>query len=553
MNLQTAKIVNPPSKNCWSQAYINGNLLLVIKIEEETEPSLKAREIISCFHETYASFGEGILEKLEFSLQKIQGEFKGIKLDIIVGVIWGDVLYLGILNKGKAVLLRNGSLATILEGKEGLVTASGFLKRGDAFILGTEKFFETVLEETLKTNLERKNPEEIVEVLAPIIHREGENGGVGAIIAKKEKRKGKLKQFLKPRKKKIETKEQRMMMSVAVVLAILLFISIGLGWQKRRKEKEKQKFNKIWEEITYKYEQGKELVEINPILARKLLSESLNLTKENQDYKQIKELEKEIEKELGKAVREYELSELPLFLDLGLIKNGLKGISLDFWGEEMIVLGEDGTVVKIDLNRKTEIEGKVEGGKLISHWGEKVFVLGEKIIEIGSQIEIEKEWGEIVGFETFAGNLYLLDQAEDEVWKYPVIEDGFGTRRSWFGPGVKPDLSRAVDFTIDGDVWILLADGKILKFTSGVPKAFSIAGLDREFNNPTVLYTNEDCQKLYLLDKGNKRIVVLDKSGEYDSQYIGGGIENVLDIVVSESDKKILLLGREKIYEIEIR
>ncbi len=464
MNLQTAKIISPPSKNCWSQAYINGELLLVIKIEKETEPSLKAREIVSCFHETYASIGVGMLKKLELSLRKVQEEVRDLQLEIIAGRVWENVLYLGILNKGRVALLRNGNLATILKEKEGLVTASGFLKKGDVFILETERFFKIIPEETLKINLEKKDPEEIVEVLTPIIHAGGENGGIGAIIGKEERKplasnlgrekkkikirriKEALKKLFKPRREKVETKEQRMMISVAVILAILLFISVGLGWQKRRKDKEKQKFNKIWEEITYKYEEGKGLVGINPILARKLLSESLGLAKENQDYKQIKELEKEIEKELEKAIKEYELSELPLFLDLNLIKKDLKGIDFDFWREEMVVLGEDGTVVKIDLNRKTETKGKVEGGKLISLWGERVFVLGEKIIEVGNQTEIEEEWTEIVGFEIFAGNLYLLDRGEGEVWKYPVIESGFGTKRSWFGSDVNLDLSSAVDF-----------------------------------------------------------------------------------------------------------
>jgi len=583
MNLQTAKIISAPSKSCWSQVYIDGDFFVVIKIEEETDPSSKAKEIISCFHKDYTSSEGGVLKKLETSLAKIQEE----GVEIITGVVWNDILYLGILNKGRAVLLREGKLVTILEGKEGkegVITASGFWQENDLFVLGTERFFELIPEEILKANLENKDPEEVVEVLAPIIHGSEEDGGMAGVVLKfkmgdssgmkneKLKIKEKLTQFFQkissrpraiyiPRKQKTETKEQRTMMTIAIVLAGLLLVSVVFGWQKKRREEETRRFNQFWEEIEYKYEEGKKVVELNPLLARELLGRSLELAKEKKNdylakswqYKKLTKVEKEIEEELEKVLREYELAETPVFLDLNLITKDLKGIDLDFWEEEIVVLGGDGTVVKIDLNRKSNILGKVEGGKLVTLWGERAFVLGEKIVEIGNKTEIEKGWDEVVALQVFAGNLYLLDKGENNIWKYPAIEEGFGAKRSWLGSGVEPDLAEAIDMTIDGDIWILKETGEILKFSRGAPKTFGISGLEQEFHHPLAFYTDEDCKKIYVLDKGNERIVALHKSGEYDSQYIWEGIKDVDDIVVSEEEGKMFLLSEEKIFEIEIK
>lgn len=569
MNLQTAKFISAPSKDGWSQVYIDDHFLAVIKIEKEADPASRAGEIISRLRDYYTRSQGRVLERLENSLRKIQEETEDLKLEMVIGLVWNEVLYLSILNKGKVVLLRNDSLVTILKGEEGLVTCSGFLKEDDIFVLGTERFFEVVPREILKVNLENKEPEKVVEILAPIVHGEKKDGGVAGMIIKcpmpnaKYQIKERLSRFFKefvsrPRaiylpRKKPESRKQRMMMTIAIASVILLLVSVIFGFFKKRKEEETKRFKQILGEIEYKYKEGKELVDLNPILARTFLSESLELVKRNRQYKQLENLEKEIERELEKVLREYELTEVSVFLDLGLIKKDLKGVDLDFWKKKMVVLGEDGTVTKIDLNKKAEIKGLVEKGKLVTLWGEKVFVLGEKIVEVENKTEMEKDWGEIVGFESFAGNLYLLDKGESEVWKYPLIEGGIGAKRKWFGPGVEFDLTEAVDFAIDGDIWILRKDGKILKFSSGAPKSFALSGLDKELNNSISLYTDEDCKKIYVLDKGNKRIVVLLKSGEYDSQYLWEGIKEIDDIGVSEEEKKILLLSREKIFEIEIR
>jgi len=620
MILQTAKIVSAPSKDCWSQVHLfspkepfkrenYGHLLAVIKIEPGASDSEAidlpsfGKEVISRLHEEYYTSAENsILEKLKKTLEKIQKEFGEIKLEIVAGAVWNGVLYLSILNRGKTALLRERTLVTILEGKGELVTASGFWQGNDLFVLGTERFFQSVPQEILTTNLINKDPEAAIEALGPVIHGREDDGGAAAVIAKlgreetpKEEKLGKfltslvgqrlfsvflvlektlarLKSWFRgilarprpvylPQGKKKEEKKQRMMLTIAVILTVLLLISIILGWRKKRKEEEVRRFNQFWEEIKYKYEQGKELVELNPLRARELLKESRQLVKERKDdftpknwqYKRLVEVEGEIEGEMMKVLREYELTEVPVFLDFELVKRGLKGIDLDFWEKRMVVLGEDGTVVTIDLNKKAEIKGLVEGGKLVTFWGEKAFILGEKIVEVGNKTEIKKEWREVVGFEAFAGNLYLLDKEKNKVWKYPVIESGFGAGRSWFGPGIEPDLTEAVDISIDGDIWILLGNGEILKFSVGIPQAFGVTGLDQKLNHPTAFYTDEGCKKIYVLDKGNKRIVVLRKSGEYDSQYIWEGMESVSDIVVSESEKKMLLLSGEKLYEIEIR
>lgn len=574
MHLQTAKIISPPAARHWSQVFIKDGFLIVIKITEEEEAVLKGREIIARLQEYYVQTKGRLLKKLTVVLERLQKETRGIKLELILGVVFKNVLYLGVLHQGRVVLLRDGQLATILQGENGIVTCSGFLKVGDVFVLGTRRFFESVTDEVLKSHLEKKEPEAVVEVLAPLIH-ETQDGGAAAVLVRvfQERKtltllkptklgidfrrgllrlKEKVMLLFRPYEEKGGLKEQRMMVTVAGALAVLLIVSVIFGWQKRRKVEEKRKFQQIWEEIDYKYQEGKELASVNPILAKKLLRESLKLAEANDNYPQIRKLSQEIIRELEKVKKEYQLTAVPVFLDLNLVKENLKAVASDSWQEKTVILGEDGTVVVIDLSKKAAIKGKVEEARLVTLWGEKIFVLNKKIVAVGEEITIERDWDEVIGIESFAGNLYLLDKT-GEIWKYPVIETGFGSRRRWFGPGVQLDLSQAVDWAIDGDIWILFRDGQIKKFSRGVAQTFALAGLDKELSQPVALYTDEDSKHLYLLDQGSRRVVVLLKNGEYESQYLWEGLEKINNLIVNERERKMLLLSEDKIYEIELR
>ena len=356
------------------------------------------------------------------------------------------------------------------------------------------------------------------------------------------------------------------MLTVAIILAGLLLTSVVFGWQKKRKAKIEAEFQELWNKIDYQYQEGKELIEINPVLARKMLQESLNLTREKKEtyvaksrqYQQLVERENEVQHELEKVLREYQLSEAPVFLDLGLIKSGLKAIDFGFWQEKMIVLGEDGTVLTIDFNKKTEILGKIQDGRQVASWGNRVFVLGkESLVEVGQADQaMEKDWQEVIDLQAFSANLYLLDKGQNQILKLAAIENGFGSPQEWLSREDSLDFSSAQAMAIDGDVWVLLTGGQLLKFTRGAGKAFTFSGLPAgspEMSDVMAFYTDDSLQKIYLLDKSNSRIVVFSKNGEYDSQYLWPGMKDISHIVVSEKEKKMLLLSGSKIYELEIR
>jgi hypothetical protein len=68
-----------------------------------------------------------------------------------------------------------------------------------------------------------------------------------------------------------------------------------------------------------------------------------------------------------------------------------------------------------------------------------------------------------------------------------------------------------------------------------------------------VVYASDEIKYLYVLDRENKRVVMLEKDGTYLSQYVWESVLAPTHMVVSESLKKILLVADGKIYALELK
>jgi sugar lactone lactonase YvrE len=168
-------------------------------------------------------------------------------------------------------------------------------------------------------------------------------------------------------------------------------------------------------------------------------------------------------------------------------------------------------------------------------------------------IKKSDDWGSVSTIVSFGGNIYLLDTVKSRIWKYVATEIGFSEIREYLNPDTLPDLSKSTGMVIDGSVWLGTNEGKILRFTQGKENAFASKGVDPAFGTKLVVYTSDETNNLYVLDGENKRVVVLDKDGMYLSQYVWKSDSLFTNLVVSEKHGKILLLGNDKVYSLDIK
>lgn len=161
-----------------------------------------------------------------------------------------------------------------------------------------------------------------------------------------------------------------------------------------------------------------------------------------------------------------------------------------------------------------------------------------------------------VAAESFFGNFYVLDPQSNRILRYFPTADGYGAvPENYFPPDQLIDLDQAVDFAIDGSVYVLFQDGRVSKFTSGRPVEFQMTGLDKPLKLPSSIFTapDEEVQHVYIADAGNQRIVQLDKNGSFIRQFKPGvdqtvTFTNLQDIYVDEIGSRVYILDSNNLY-----
>ncbi len=587
-----------------------GHLLAVIGLMEfagTSEVAAQGKEIISRLHEEYyGDLSASAFHQLQGTINKVSQEAKegtGFKLDIgAVGVV-GDVLYAVTNNGGKLLINRQSEIKTILAETN---TLSGYLQDGDVFLLGTGEFFRLVDEETLNSALKAQSPDEMVEILAPSIHGQ-QDGGAAAIIfqvlAPKEELKKEEKSFLSTPKpviikekrtfeggrrwktkiselieridekikrriiylkanKEKSPRSQKTLMTVALILLIILMVAVFFGMKQRKNYGLTNQTSGLFQQAKLKREEGEGLLTLNPAKSRQLLLEAQDLVSQMEtagvQTEELTKFKEELRPLLGSALQEHQVEGTPFF-DLEIIKAGALGSHFLLSGEQIIILDKNqSSLYSVGLQDKksTILAGgeKLSGLSLMADLNGTIYVLAnEGVYKVNKSPEVkikkDEEWNSPLGMAGFTGNLYLL--TSDEIWKYLLVDESFGVKQRWLKEAT--DLSQATAMMIDGSVWVLGSDNRILKFTRGVKDGFTLTGLTKPLSQTVAFYTNADLKNLYLLDKGNSRVVVISKTGEYQKEYLWSGLDQVDDLVVTSDEGQIFLLSGGKIFTINLK
>ncbi|MFC1721880.1 hypothetical protein ACFL0Z_03125 [Patescibacteria group bacterium] len=150
----------------------------------------------------------------------------------------------------------------------------------------------------------------------------------------------------------------------------------------------------------------------------------------------------------------------------------------------------------------------------------------------------------------FGNRLYTLDPTKNQIQKMSATLGGFSKGSDWLSEDV--DLSQGVDLTIDGSIYVLTSDGNVLKLLRGYKNEFEIKNLSTSLSDPSHIYTNDETNNIYILDPGNDRLVVLDKEGNLQSQYLSDAFTDLRGMAIVESEKKAYLLNGTKVLGIKL-
>lgn len=388
----------------------------------------------------------------------------------------------------------------------------------------------------------------------------------------------------------VRSKKGLTVAGVVILIIVLAIMGLNLKHQKSLKVGADfgQKFNKAAEE----YQKAIAFKDLDPLAssqsltsAEQYLGQALKVKPEDS---QALNLQKQIKENSGTILKAFEVKDLAVWLDLGLVKKDFHSENLALSLGKLLVLdSQKDVLVKIDLSTKAPqlLAGsdKLGDAKASSLNGSVAWVLStdKGLINMDTSsnkvtiaVKTDPEWGEIMDLYGFAGNVYLLDKgnpstrstdaqgrteqdrsttSSGQIWKYLPVESGYSDKRNYLKDTVPANFTGAKKLQIDSSVWVLSSDGKILKFTQGSADHFSISGIKDEVKDVSSFFLSDQTSNLYLLDRGNKRLLITDKQGAYKAQYFGDNFSSFEDLVVDEENRKVYLLRSNKIYLLELK
>ena len=603
-NVTFAKIVANPTPYSWAQAYNAGKLFAVLSLEKNEEEfaekdglNVLGKEILDNLEQEFFTLEVKDLDSIKNAVlvtaKKIPAE---VFCSFVICAIVNNLLYAFILGKGKVDVKRAGKLGTILQVEEGLSSsikaASGFLQNDDIIVLQTKQFSETVAEEVLAASLDNQPPSEIAETLAPKIHgNEKEQSGAAAIIlAYKGPEKSALMEEEEIKTEEIETEKEtvlpdeeieaeketeipqapvevtssglfsklgdflssilaklklpkmgavnhskKLLLTVVIIIAVIFVASIFLAIRKQDEAKTLTLFNQVYPPAEKKYAEGEGLLSLNQNLARDSFTAAKQLLESGKSKFDPKSKEEgQIQTLLQKVNQALQVSSGVNLINAQVVDESVSDLlSAEIKNQGVSYTTQDDSNVYFTDTNGVSSQAKSGGS-------------AKTIIK---PTDLPKNIG---GLGVYYGNIYVLDKDGKQIDKFVQTSGGF-TQTNYFADGVSPDLSLATSIAIDNSIWVLFKDGSIEKYTRGKADTFSISGLDKGLSGPTRIYTTVDFDNVYILDQGNSRVVVLDKTGSYKAQYQAAVLKNAVDFEVSESAKKIYVLSLGKIYEIDLK
>ncbi|MDP3994365.1 MAG: hypothetical protein Q8P91_00855 [bacterium] len=603
LDFSSVKLTGNPGPSGWTQIHEfspeneekmvkRGRLFAVVSIKlvkDGVDSVVAGRELLSRFHEEYfGSLDNSPFIALKSSLEKVIKEFSGQwqeTVEIAAAAILNDVVYTAAGGGSSVDIFREGGLAKILiSGQKDVVSASGYPKEGDLLILGTDSFFKAFDEGLLKASLEGPSLESFTEALAPATHAREDGGSIGVVVIKfsAQKKKdvlGKLKERvrrfrIKFPERKIYVREgfkedvidggNKTTFTAGLLLLILLLVSIGFGIKQKNIRKLKSQYEPKLVQAQQEFDESYSLVNVDKQRSRELFLLSQNKVKELMAEKitdkRLLVLEEKIKEAEGSFLGIYN-QEAEIYMDLSLISSGFKGDSLVFSGGNLYIFDKNGSKVsrvKTDTKKTEVVAGpeQLRDISSISAYEDDIYGLSpDGIYLLTKQREkiIEKDWEGNVSLFAYAGNIYLLNKMQSTVTRFPAVERGFAKGQNWLAPGININFSGVISTAVDGNIWFLFEPFKVLKLAQGSTQSFKIDEIPGGLNGADIIYADETTKGVYLLDKSNKRIIVLLKDGSYQALYSSEKIGETVDFAVSEEEKMIILLTGDKLHSIELK
>jgi len=489
---------------------------------------------------------------------------------------------------GAIILKRNGQSKKILDGQQEIKIIVGNFKDNDQIILinksamKVEEYILSLLESNVsleklvgEISLIKQEQTDLNESLAFLTYKER------VLISQEKKIKIDLKKILNKlqifakkiifivkkiylRLKNQNRKKLMIWLAIFLTLTFLSFTTVALAQNQKAKTTQNIKDKIV--EIEQNQVDIEQLTLEQPLQAREIAGQRLQLLQalkeEKNNSESLKLIDSEIEKVerlIEKIAGENSLDKLSIaynlndFIGKKIVTKNSEIFILENSGQEILRIKSDGNQEKISLqDRATIRDFTVTENKLfVLSSGLKMLDLqkNQGFVSIKEEGESDKN-GELLS--SFGPYLYLLNREKRNIYRYYYNQDQLSEPIGWLVDKSKLNFDNINQILVDGDLWLGMKNGNVNKFSKGYPVDWQMQGVKQLPENPILIGSNEESNLLVVLEKQNKRILVLTKDGQLISEIKSNELSGVSDIALNQNGELIYVLSGSVIYDVKI-
>jgi hypothetical protein len=162
---------------------------------------------------------------------------------------------------------------------------------------------------------------------------------------------------------------------------------------------------------------------------------------------------------------------------------------------------------------------------------------------------------ETQALDTYDRNLYMLAPADGQILKFAA--GAYDSQpEDWTAGLAEEDLRRAVDLSIDGHVYVLLADGRVLDFFMSRLEQTIAPTVVPSLDAPVAVAAAPDSPYVYVLNGSDGRLLRVARDGSLVQQFLPERADVSLaaaqDFVIDEGSGIAFILAHDAIYTVRI-
>jgi len=361
--------------------------------------------------------------------------------------------------------------------------------------------------------------------------------------------------------------------NLIVILVLIFFLALGAFIFQKEKEQQLKEYQTTLNQIQEKMEQAENfliLKETSPeavqeanLLFRETWEEISLLAKIAstlpQDFSnQIFSLENEISQNLYQLNKLVEIAEPKLLFEFNSREFVPQKLVFDIddlyffspYSQNLFQVSKNGEGQLIPVEKKFNLAVSLTGSILF--FSKPNQLINFKNEQFSQAFSLEEAYSDFNfnDFSSYKSNLYFLDKKSGEIIKYPYLKIfEWDPPQLWLNPQTKKAIE-AKSMTVDGSVWVLNKDNSISRYYAGKYQETLKLDLFPEPKDFSKIFTSPAFTYLYILEPVQKRIIILNKSGQIVKQFQSAKFNNLLGFAVSEDSKTIYLLNGLKVYQI---